>query len=292
MKSGYTTSAFIAAVGFSIGSLGAQPVITQEPQDKIAREGAPVAFSVAAQGTSPLRYQWKFNGGDIPNAVYRSLSFVATASRAGNYSVMVRDTAGNSSSSSPARLEVQKRPIILQQPRNQIVGEGTTATFDVTLNDSGPYNSVQWWHHSTQEPHHPIPPTAAGGVNTFHLEIDNTSNNGTYNGLYWIVVANNAGTAISRRASLNVIGPPRLTSEPQDRIVRRGGTAAFSISIAPDAAGAKSKQWYKDGEPLPGKTGRVLGLVNVQPDSQGLYYCVVSSLGGTTSSYGATLTVR
>ena len=281
----------IAVVALSLHSLVAQPIITQEPRDRTAPEGAPVAFSVAAEGATPLRYQWQFNGGDIPNAVNRSLSFVATASRAGSYNVLVRDGYGNASSSLPARLLVQKRPVIIQQPKNQIVGEHGTAVFDVRLNDSGPYTSVQWWHHSTAEPHHPIPPGAAQGVNSFHLEIPDSNPNGTYDGLYWIVVSNNVGWAISRRASLIVIGPPRLTAEPQDRTVRRGGTAVFSVGIAPDAAGLKTKQWYKDGEPISGKTTRILTIYNAQAQHQGSYYCVVSSRGGTTTSYVAALTV-
>ena len=281
----------LAAVLSSLTGL-AQPVITEEPQDRVAREGARVAFSIAAQGSTPLRYQWQFNGIDIPNAVNRTLSFVATASRVGDYKVVVRDLSGAERASSPARLSVHKRPIILQQPRNQAVGEGTTAVFEVTLNDSGPFESVQWWHHSPEEPRHPIPPGAADGVNTFRLEVYNTSNNGTYNGLYWIVVTNEVGWAISRRASLHVFGPPRLTSEPQDRVVRPGGTATFKVAIAQDAAGPKSKQWYRNGEAMPGKTGRILTIVGVQPDDEGIYSCTVSSVGGSTTSYGATLTVQ
>jgi hypothetical protein len=171
------------------------------------------------------------------------------------------------------------------------VGEHSTVAFDVQLNDSGPYRVVQWWHHSVEEPHHPIPDDAANGVNTFHLEIPDVNNNGTYNGLYWIVVTNDVGWAISRRASLNVIGPPRLTAEPQDRNVRHGGTAVFSVGIAPDAAGAKTKQWLKNGEVMPGKIGRMLVLYNVQPDDQGIYSCTVTSKGGSTTSYSAQLTV-
>jgi hypothetical protein len=283
----------VAALALAlISSLAAaQPVITSEPQGRTVREGAQASFSVAAQGATPLRYQWQFNGSDIPNAVSRSLAFVATASRAGDYRVVVRDANGERRSSA-ARLQVQKRPAILQQPKSQLVGEGNTAVFEVVLNDSGPYNSVQWWHHSPEEPRHPIPPAAAGGVDTFRLEVENASNNGTYNGLYWIVITNNVGWAISRRASLHVIGPPRLTGEPQDRVVRRGGAATFAISIAQDAAGPKTKQWYHNGEPLPGKVGRTLTILNAQPEQQGFYYCVVSSMGGTTTSYGAMLTVQ
>jgi hypothetical protein len=151
---------------------------------------------------------------------------------------------------------------------------------------------VQWWHHSSEEPRHPIPPGAADGVNTIRLEVYNPSDNGTYNGLYWVVVSNQVGWAISRRARLLVLKPPRLTSEPQDRVVRPGGSATFSVSIAQDAAGPKTKQWYKNGEALPGRTGRILTIVGAQPDDQGIYSCIVSSAGGSTTSYGAMLSVR
>ena len=281
----------IAAAAFSFHSVFAQPVIVQGPQSRTAAEGAPVGFSVQAEGSGALRYQWQFNGADIPRAVGRAISFVATSSRAGSYNVVVRDASGNASRSSPAQLQVQKRPVIVLQPRSTVVGEHQTAVFDVRLNESGPYSAVQWRHHSPQEPNHPIPPGSANGVNTFHLEVPNSNNNGTYNGLYWVCITNGVGWTVSRRASLTVVGPPRLTAEPQDRAVRQGGTASFSVAIAPDAAGPKTRQWYKDGQILPGRTGRAVTIYNAQPDDQGFYYCVVSSMGGTTTSYAARLTV-
>jgi hypothetical protein len=281
----------IAAVGFLLNSLVAQPIITQEPRDRLAPEGAPVGFSVAAQGSTPLHYQWQFNGGDIPNAITRSLSFVATVSRAGSYSVLVRDNYGNASSSLPAQLQVQKRPVILQQPRNQIIGEGGTAVFEVRMNESGPYTYLNWWHHSTAEPRHAIPLSAVPTAQDLRMEVPNSHANGTYNGLYWLLASNSVGSTVSRRASLNVVGPPQLAGEPQDRTAHRGGTAIFSISIVPDAAGPKTKQWFKDGEPISGRVGRMLILYNVQPEHQGAYYCEVSSIGGTTRSFAAQLTV-
>jgi hypothetical protein len=281
----------IAAGALAIQIAYAQPIITAQPQSRTAAVGRPVSFSVQAQGTGTLRYQWQYNGSAMPNAVGRSLSFYATPSRIGTYSVVVRDSTGNESSSAPANLLVQKRPIILGQPRNQIVGEHQTATFEVRVNESGPYNSVQWWHHSLEEPHHPIPPRAATGVNTFRLQVLDSSNNGTFNGLYWCVITNNVGWAVSRRATLSVVDPPRLSTAPQDRTVRRGGTASFSITILPDAAGPKTKQWYRNGQLIPGATGRTFTVFNAQDDDVGTYYCVVTSLGGTTTSFAARLTI-
>ena len=281
----------IAVSALAIQVACAQPVITAQPQSRTAAEGRPVSFSVQAQGTGTLRYQWQYNGADLPNAVGRSLSFYATPSRIGTYSVVVRDSTGNTRSSAPANLLVQKRPVILGQPKKQIVGEHQTATFEVRMNDSGPYNSVQWWHHSPEEPHHPIPPTAADGVNTFRLQVEDSANNGTFNGLYWCVITNNVGWAITRRATLSVVDPPRLSTEPQDRSVRRGGSASFSITILPDAAGVKTKQWYHNGQLIPGATGRTLTIFNAQDDDVGTYYCAVTSLGGTTKSFAARLSI-
>lgn len=277
-------------LGFSFNTLRAQPVIVQEPESRTALEGRRVEFNVEAVGSTPLSYQWQFNGSDIAHADGDKLHFTATLSRAGNYSVVVRDGAGGSSRAT-AQLAVQKRPVILQQPKHQVVGEFQTAVFEVRMNDSGPYTSVNWWHHSPEEPHHAIPTTAVATAQQFRMEIPNCTDNGTYNGLYWIVVTNNVGWAISRRASLTVVGPPRLTSEPQDRAVRLGHTASFSVSVAPDAAGHKTEQWYFNNNPIPGATKRGLHLHRVQPEQQGFYRCVVTSIGGSTASYDAVLTV-
>jgi hypothetical protein len=281
----------IWSVLFVAGAVCAQPVITEDPHSKAAVEGRRVYFSVQAEGSTPLHYQWQFNGTNISWGHHRTISFHATKSRAGNYNVLVRDEFGNVRSSSPALLEVQKRPVVLSQPRSKVVGEHQTAVFSVRLNDSGPYDYINWYHHSEAEPTHHIPPTAARGVNTFRLEIPDVNNNGTYNGLYWIVVTNKVGWKASRRASLNVVGPPRLTSEPQDRTVEHGHTARFRISIAPDLAGHKNVQWYHDGQPISGATSRTFRRRHVGPEDQGAYYCTVTSIGGTTTSFSAQLTV-
>src|SRR4051794_35473906 len=110
MSKGHFWAGFIAA-GFSFIRLQAQPIIIQSPQDRSAAEGHSVEFSVQAQSSSSLHYQWQFNGADIPHAVGHTLHFTATLSRAGNYSVTVSD--GNGASSASANLEVQKRPVIL-----------------------------------------------------------------------------------------------------------------------------------------------------------------------------------
>jgi len=289
MKKGIGRGVLLFAAGIAFQVQG-QPAITQNPQDRAAAYGSAVSFSVAAQGTGPLHYQWQFNGDDLPRATGRTLSFLATPTRAGTYAVRVTDASG-AQSSAPAHLLVQRRPAVTLQPKNTVVGVHGTAVFETTLNDSGPYTRIIWHNANPLEGSHEIPPNIGFVVDQPTLRITDCQNTDSYNGLYWIAVTNSVGGTVSRRAKLTVVGPPRLTAEPQDRTVRAGGSARFAVTIAPDAAPPKTCQWYKDGGAIAGATRRSLLLSHVQPGDQGNYYCVVTSIGGSTASWGAVLTV-
>jgi len=186
---------------------------------------------------------------------------------------------------------VKARPRIVVQPVSAIVQEDATAAFEVQLNDSGPYTYINWYNYNPVEGRHAIPEGAARNVNSTRLEIPNSLNAFNYNGLYWIAVSNEVGGTVSRKVKLTVVSPPQLYSGPEDRTVRRGASVSFAVTVVRDNAGRKTYQWFRDGQPLPGRTGRVLQLSGVQPIHQGTYHCVVSSLGGSTESNSPTLTV-
>ncbi len=62
--------------------------------------GDPSGFAVAASSSSPLTYQWRFNGGPIGGATNSSLVLPETQpAQAGSYSVIVSNTAGAVTSS-------------------------------------------------------------------------------------------------------------------------------------------------------------------------------------------------
>jgi len=65
----------------------------------VAMVGQTKTLSVTATGTGALKYQWKFNGANLPSAVSSvlALSKVAT-NQAGTYSVMVSNSAGSTNS--------------------------------------------------------------------------------------------------------------------------------------------------------------------------------------------------
>jgi hypothetical protein len=126
------------------------PSILFQPQSRTNNSGTTAAFSVTADGTGPLVYQWRKNGSNLSNggnvfgATSPNVTLASTsASDAGSYTVMV--TGFGSVTSAPAALMVitNQPPTITSEPQSQTNSAGSTATFDVTAGGSGPL-AYQW----------------------------------------------------------------------------------------------------------------------------------------------------
>jgi hypothetical protein len=89
------------------------PVILTSPTSQSVTQGSSVNLSVRALGSPPLSYQWRFNGGDMDGASKPSLAIAnAQSTHSGTYSVVVRNTAG-ATTSAGALLQVQAPPTTL-----------------------------------------------------------------------------------------------------------------------------------------------------------------------------------
>ena len=72
------------------------PRVTIQPESQVVRRGATVTFSVSAEDSSPLSYQWMFNGTNLPTATNSALVLIDVAPTAsGKYSVTVSSSGGN-----------------------------------------------------------------------------------------------------------------------------------------------------------------------------------------------------
>jgi hypothetical protein len=75
------------------------PVISTQPTSQSVTVGGTAVFSVSAVGTSPLTYQWSFDGASIANATNATLSLIDVQSgQAGNYAVQVSNRYGSTNS--------------------------------------------------------------------------------------------------------------------------------------------------------------------------------------------------
>src|SRR6185503_13368977 len=121
----------------------APPVITQQPQSRSVAAGSTAVFTVAAQGTSPLAYQWRREGTPLPGATAATLivTNVQPASE-GNYTVLISNGFG-SVTSIVANLSISAAPFITGQPQGTNVFVGASVTFGVTVSGSPPL-TYQW----------------------------------------------------------------------------------------------------------------------------------------------------
>jgi hypothetical protein len=91
---GFTNSALAALI-----VTGAPPQITLQPQSQSVPCGGRVTFTVVANGSAPLAYQWRANQTAILDATNASVTLTNLALSAGGaYSVVVSNPAGSTNS--------------------------------------------------------------------------------------------------------------------------------------------------------------------------------------------------
>jgi hypothetical protein len=110
--------------------------ITQQPQSAKVRPGASVTFSVSATSSSPISYQWRKDGTNLPgaNASFYNVPSVQYENW-GVYDVVLTDPVGPVVSL-PATLSVLIDPVIAQSPVSQSVPAGQFVTLSVQVSNT------------------------------------------------------------------------------------------------------------------------------------------------------------
>jgi hypothetical protein len=173
-----------------------KPSITQQPSSQTVTAGQTATFSVMATGTSPLSYQWQ--EGTTPIAGATSASYTTPAAAASDngsqFRVVVTNSAGSATSNS-AILTVSSTPMapsITQQPSNQTVTAGQTATFSVVAGGTAPL-TYQWQKGTT---------VITGATSaSYTTPAASLSDSGSQ---FQVVVSNSVGNATSNAATLTV----------------------------------------------------------------------------------------
>ena len=111
-------------------------LILQQPRSAVTNLGRTVSFAVAALGTGPLRYQWRFNGLPLANATNATLTLTNVQPvQAGFYAVIITDDIGPILSAL-ARFDVLIDPFVVRSPLSQGVVAGATVTLSVAATNS------------------------------------------------------------------------------------------------------------------------------------------------------------
>lgn len=153
----------------------APPTITVQPLPQTVTVGAIATFSVMADGTTPIAYQWYRNGAPMlgaTNATYQTQP-TALTDNGTEISVAVTGPTGLLVQSATATLTVQAAPPFFStQPSPQTIALGQTATFSVALAGTGPF-STQWYRNGAAisgatSTAYTTPPAQAGDNGSFY----------------------------------------------------------------------------------------------------------------------------
>jgi hypothetical protein len=177
-------------------------------------------------------------------------------------------------------------PTLSTLPVNQTNNAGTTATFAVAA--SGGALSYQWQKNGTNL-------TDVGNVSgstNATLTLSNVQDSDA--ATYGVVVVNAAGSNTAS-ATLTVIDPPVITTEPANITQNAGSTGTFTVAYT---GTAPSFQWYKGATPLAdggnvsGSVTATLILTDVQVADAASYNLVLSNAAGSVTSSVVSLTVN
>ena len=271
----------------TVNAAAVAPSITAQPASQTVTAGQTATFSVSANGTAPLSYQWRRNGTNISGATSSSYTTPATATTdsGSTFSVVVTNSAGSATSNN-AVLNVNAAavaPSITAQPGNQSVTAGQTATFSVSATGTAPM-SYQWRKNGTS-----ISGATASSYTTPATSM--TDSGSTFS----VSISNSAGSVTSNNATLTVnqAAPiaPSIATQPASQTVTVGQTATFSVLAT--GTGPLSYQWRMNGTNVSGANGSSYTTSATTTGMSGsAYSVVVSNSAGSVTSGNAMLTVN
>ena len=257
-------------------TLIALPRITTQPSNRFVNVGSNANFSIAADGSATLRYQWWANG--APLAGRTNASFTLTnvqSAQVGSYWAVVTN-AGGGVTSSIVTLALNTIPVVETQPQGQILVAGSEATFFVEAGGASPLR-YQW----------KLGATSINGATNAVLVRSNVQLGDAGN--YTVVITNGLGAVTSAVATLTIAVPPSITLQPVSQVT----TQELDVVLSAQATGTPAPfyQWRLNGAAISGATNATLNLLNVQNRDAGNYTVVVTNIAGSATSVVATLTV-
>ncbi len=266
--------------------------ISGQPSNQAALINSNASFTATVTGTSPLTYQWYFNGipltddGRLSGCTTTNLTIANVQTNdAGAYQLVATNSYGMATSAS-ATLTVLVPASITSQPTNLVALTGSNVAFTVTATGTAPLNYL--WHSNGVA-------LANGGrfsgVTTAILNISSALTNDS--GLYEVIVTNNYGSVTSSVATLTVYAPVQIIGHPMSQAVLLGSNTSFTVTAGGTTPGY---QWFFNGASISdnfrisGSGTATLNISNAQSSDAGGYSVIVSNIFSSATSRMASLT--
>jgi hypothetical protein len=288
------------------------PMVESQPASASVALQSSVMFCVSVSGDPLLRFQWRKNGVNIPNATNQcfTIEHVQVAD-GGNYSVVIENDIG-AVVSAPAQLTVLlpqvtggdafTNRITISQNCFSGTNFGATSQPGEPRHAGKPGGRSIWYRWFAPTNGIAIFETTGSSFDTLLAvytgsdvaalaPIASDEDNGGFlnsrvrfnavtNVEYLIAVDGYAGAqgtfAICWRLEPAPALLPVIMTQPVSQTVLLNGMATFSV-VATSTAPGLSFQWFFNNAPLPGKTNAFLNLTTVLPEHVGLYKVAVSN---------------
>lgn len=170
-------------------------------------------------------------------------------------------------------------PVITTQPTNLTVIAGQTASFIAAADGSQPID-YQWYLNTTTA----VPNGASPTLSLNSVQAADAGN-------YFLRAANSAGAATSQVATLTVLLPPSISTQPTSQGVIVSNNAAFSVT-ATGTAPFRYQWYFNTNSALANATNTSLTITNAQFTNAGFYSVRITNNYGAVTSLFAQLTVN
>lgn len=241
--------------------------ITDQPQNQELCTGSELQLSVTAEGNN-LRYQWKKDNNNIPNATNNVLNINSvTSGDAGNYTCEIISDCGNTLSD-VAVVSIIQGPQILSLSQDRSICVGAAATLEVDASGSG--LTYQWLKDGN--------PISGETENILEIAIATVQTAGVYSVQ---ITSDNCGSINSGNINITIDELPDFALRP----VFDNDCEGSDVNIWIDTENENySYQWKKGDVILDGETSKTLTIENYTDDDTGQYSCEVTNNCGTSES--------
>jgi hypothetical protein len=266
------------------------PMFVVQPGNAGGDEGGyfSATFEVRAPQLSALSWRANIGGRTVigvltsslitePNRMTVTVSFgPLKATDTGTYQVIAINPAGTTSSE-PHRLAIATViPAIVTQPMSQTAAASSRLTLSVEAVALGTL-LYQWKKDDV----------AISGATNDSLSFASVQPSDA--GRYTVTVANIVTSVTSDVATLTVVTPPTITTQPANQSAIAGDNVNFTVAASGTAP--FTYQWFKGSTAISGATAATLALRSVVVADGGSYSVGVTNVAGTVRSSAATLSV-